>query len=360
MLVLMTLTHLPTRLSDPAGQPLGFVSAAEGFVALSAFMAGWVYSELARRRGKRAMWRAFQLRAAKIYLCHVGLLLFLFTVIAALGLRVDQSAIKDLIAFFLDDPWVGLRTGLLLLYNPPLLDILPLYVLFMLLSPAVLALAMQFGWRALMAASLALWLGAQFGLGQELYELVAAPSRLKVPLEQTGAFDPLAWQFLWMFGLCAGAAGADTAAPAPRWLVRMALTVALIGFAWRHVQGQTPFAHWIGLNALFDKWQLGPLRLVNFLALLVLLLHWGPAVLRWRPRWPVLETLGAASLPVFCTHLVMVLLALALFGASRPERPLALDAALLVATFAALWAVARAVQLHDGERQAPLVSGSAR
>jgi len=57
---------------------------------------------------------------------------------------------------------------------------------------------------------------------------------------------------------------------------------------------------------------------------------------------------------------VMVLLALALFGASRPERPLALDAALLVATFAALWAVARAVQLHDGERQAPLVSGSAR
>ena len=31
MLVLMTLTHVPTRFSSPAGQPFGYVSAAEGF-----------------------------------------------------------------------------------------------------------------------------------------------------------------------------------------------------------------------------------------------------------------------------------------------------------------------------------------
>src|SRR5215831_9237835 len=42
MLVLMTLTHMPTRFSDPLGQPLGFVSAAEGFVFLSAFLAAYV------------------------------------------------------------------------------------------------------------------------------------------------------------------------------------------------------------------------------------------------------------------------------------------------------------------------------
>lgn len=40
MLVLMTLTHLPTKLADPLGQPLGYVSAAEGFVLLSACRAG--------------------------------------------------------------------------------------------------------------------------------------------------------------------------------------------------------------------------------------------------------------------------------------------------------------------------------
>ena len=35
MLVLMTITHVPTRFTDPVGQPFGFVSAAEGFVLLS-------------------------------------------------------------------------------------------------------------------------------------------------------------------------------------------------------------------------------------------------------------------------------------------------------------------------------------
>ena len=67
MLVLMTLTHLPTRFADPAGQPFGFVSAAEGFVMLSAFMAGLVYSAKARRDGDAVMQQAFLMRALKIY-----------------------------------------------------------------------------------------------------------------------------------------------------------------------------------------------------------------------------------------------------------------------------------------------------
>ena len=51
MLVLMTLTHLPTRLTNPFGQPFGYVSAAEGFVLLSGYMAGLVYGRLAFRQG---------------------------------------------------------------------------------------------------------------------------------------------------------------------------------------------------------------------------------------------------------------------------------------------------------------------
>ena len=55
MLVLMTVTHLPTRLTDPLGQPFGFVSAAEGFVLLSAFVAGLVYSRISYNRGVDSM-----------------------------------------------------------------------------------------------------------------------------------------------------------------------------------------------------------------------------------------------------------------------------------------------------------------
>ena len=58
-----------------------------------------------------------------------------------------------------------------------------------------------------------------------------------------------------------------------------------------------------------------------------------------RQRW--LETLGSASLPVFCAHLVLVLVVLAGLGA-KYDRPWGVDLALLVASFAALYAVARA------------------
>ena len=65
MLVLMTITHLPTRLAYPLGQPFGFVSAAEGFVLLSAYMAGRVYSAKADAQGPEAMKNAFFNRALK-------------------------------------------------------------------------------------------------------------------------------------------------------------------------------------------------------------------------------------------------------------------------------------------------------
>ena len=93
MLVLMTLTHLPSRLTDPLGQPLGWVSAAEGFVLLSGFTAGLVYSRLARERGVAAMERAFWTRAFKVYLAQAATLLLLFTVITAVGLRIDLKTI---------------------------------------------------------------------------------------------------------------------------------------------------------------------------------------------------------------------------------------------------------------------------
>ena len=347
MLVLMTLTHMPTRFATPASQPFGYVSAAEGFVFLSAFMAGWVYSDLARRRGRAAMWRAFEWRAFKIYLCQAALLLFLFTVIANLGIKVEQPAVTNLISFYLDDPWLAARAALVMLYNPPLLDILPMYVLFMLLSPFVLTHAMRRGWAGWLAASLLLWLLAQFGAWQELYAVMQAHSGLRrIPFTQTGAFDPLAWQFVWMFGLCLGAGGvkvaldADGAAHFPRWLLALAVGIEATGFAWRHWQGQTPFLVWRDLNVWFDKWHLGPLRLLNLLALIVLTLHFGPALLAWKPRWRWLEVLGTSSLSIFCAHLVLVLLALVLFGASDPARPVWLDVALLAGSFALLWALA--------------------
>lgn len=352
MLVLMTLTHVPTRFSSPAGQPLGFVSAAEGFVFLSAFMAGLVYTRRALADGPGRMRRAFLQRVLRIYLSQAALLAFLFSTVALLGLVLAQPAITNMVSYFLEHPGHAVAASLLLLYNPPLLDILPMYVLFMLASSLFLDIGLKRGFAPLLAISLALWLGAQFGLGHALYAAVEDATDLVVPAQQTGAFTVLAWQFLWMFGLWLGASQArDEPLPAmPGWLVGAAAAWALVCLVWRHAVGQVPFpAHGgaEGLNVLFDKWSLGPLRLLDFLALVVLALRFGPWLMAKLPRLRPLEVLGTASLPVFCAHLAIALLALALLGEAGPERPWAADVLLLTGTFAALYATALVSQAID-------------
>ena len=344
MLVLMTLTHLPTRLTTPTGQPFGFVSAAEGFVLLSAFMAGMVYSRLAQKKGIDAMRAALWKRAFKVYACQAATLIFLFTVIAAVGVRVDQPAVKDLMSFYLAEPWTALVTGLLLIYEPPLLDILPIYILFMLATPWVMSYALKNGWRALMAGSVVLWVLAQFGLGRWVYDSAVAVTGLSVPFHETGSFVTFSWQLLWMLGLWMGASrSAEKPTPFvfPGWIVTFAVVAAIIGFAWRQWEGQAPFGNRDNLNLLFDKWSLGPLRLLDLFALMVVTIRFGPWLRERIPRLRWLEAMGAASLPVFCAHLVVVLLTLTLFGSDPTRHAWWVDGLLLIGCFGILYSVAR-------------------
>lgn len=357
MLVLMTVTHLPTRLTDPLGQPFGFVSAAEGFVLLSAFVAGLVYSRISRNQGVEAMRKAFWRRALKVYLSQAATLLFVFTVITAVGLHIDQPAVKNLLSFYLANPHEGFIYSLLLIYEPALLDILPMYIFFMLLSPWVLAFALRHGWVGVMVASATLWALAQFGLSEWLYGLAVRHLGLPVPFHEMGAFNAFAWQFLWFSGLWIGAGrNAPDAQPLrfPRWLVALAVAGTLYGLYWRHhgINGQAPFGGDVELNLLFDKWQLGPLRIVNLVALGIVAVRFGPAFMRRIPRLHWLEELGRASLPVFCAQLVAVLSVLAIYGDSQTARPWWGDGLLLAVVFGGLYGVARLTLWWEGRRKA--------
>lgn len=243
----------------------------------------------------------------------VAALLFLFTVIALLGLTVDQPAVKNLMSFYLQHPFTGLLAGVALVYQPRLLDILPLYILFMLISP---------------------WILAQFGTTLALYDLIVRNTGLPVPFNETGAFDTMAWQLVWMLGLWMGCSTvvAPQAMPPqarfPGWLVGVALCITLVTLVWRHVAGQVPTVHHPDINLLFDKWLLGPLRLINLLALIVVTVRFGPWLAQRLPRLHALEAMGRSSLPVFCAHLAAVLVVLALFG--DPLRPWWEDAAVVL------------------------------
>lgn len=357
MLVMMFTTHLPTRFSDKFGQPFGYVSAAEGFVMLSAFMAGLIYTGRAQKAGIPAMQKAFFRRVATVYACHATLLLFLFSAIALLGLKLDQPALTNLIAFYLSDPWAALPGALLLIYNPPLLDILPLYILLLFASPFVLAHAMRHGWTGVFVVSVALWACGQFPLSQVMYEALAHHTGLRVPYGETGSFETLSWQFLWLFGLWMGAATAqgrlDHRKPFPQPVLAAAVLVVLVCLLWRHMAGQIPVPGQAEslINQLFDKWKLGPLRMLNLFALLVVIMHFGPRLSERLPRIGFLEKLGSASLPVFCMHLVVVLVALSVAGEYQPGRPLLLDMLLMAAGLAALYATALVTLYIDREEQ---------
>lgn len=346
MLVLMTLTHMPTMYSLPSGQPFGFVSAAEGFVFLSAFMAGRVYGGRARRDGLPAMQSAFHSRALKLYLCQFGLLLLAFTLIAWLGVHNRQGGVTGLLEFFFIDPSTAVVGAALLIYNPPLLDILPLYIALMLLSPWLLRRGLQQGWRGVLTVSALLWLAQQWGLGQALHELTGRLIDFPVPYKDMGAFHWLAWQALWVAGLWLGA----RRQPLPRfpwWLLVPAALYALGMLLWRHMVGQDPMPGVPAVGQLLDKWSLGPLRVLNFASVFVLLVSAGPWLRRVLPRPRPLELLGRNSLSVFCAHIVIALFTLAFFGSTQVIRPWSTDAALLAGAFAGLFAVAMAVETRE-------------
>jgi len=85
----------------------------------------------------------------------------------------------------------------------------------------------------------------------------------------------------------------------------------------------------------------------------IVAVRFGPAFMRRIPRLQWLEDLGSASLPVFCAHLVAVLLVLAVYGDSQTARPWWGDVALLAAVFGWLHGVARATLWWDGRRKPP-------
>lgn len=346
MLVLMTLTHMPTMYSLPSGQPFGFVSAAEGFVFLSAYMAGRVYGARARRDGLDAMQAAFHARALKLYLLQLALLLLAFTLIAWLGVYNRQGGVTGLLEFFFIDPHAAVVGAALLLHNPPLLDILPLYIGLMLLSPWLLRLGLQRGWQGVLTVSALLWLAEQWGLGHALYELAVALTGLPIPYKDMGAFHGWAWQALWVVGLWLGA----RQKPLPRvplWLLVLAALYASGMLLWRHMAGQDPMPGVPAVGLLLDKWSLGPMRVMNFASVFLLLVSAGPWLRAVLPRLLPLELLGRHSLAVFCAHIVIALFTLAFFGSTEVIRPWTTDAGLLAAAFAGLLAVAMVAELRQ-------------
>jgi hypothetical protein len=344
-LVWMTLTHLPTRFADFVNQPLGFVSSAEGFVFISALLVGRLYIRdlvLNPANVRARLWK----RSLKIYAYHLLMLALAFTVVAGFAVHSHKSALTNLLTFYLAHPAVAILGSVLLLYCPPLLDILPMYVTFLFFTPVVLSAAVRWGWKRILAVSGLIWLMAQYGLRDVVHAWVVQVTHLNIPLQETGAFNLFAWQGVWVVGLWLGARSAtqtEVFRKVPGWLAALSAAACLffigIRFGWLgpHLTQQA-----LGLK--LDKWQIGPLRVINLVAFTTVI-YWARKYLVKIVSIEPFLTLGKASLKVFCAHIFFVFAGLALlygdFNAEGLDQLHGIPAiGLLAVTFTALIVVA--------------------
>ena len=340
MLVWITLTHLPTALSAYVNQPFGFVSAGEGFIFLSALFTGRIYFRVAQSKGYASMQQKLRRRTLRLYLYHGLLLSFAFLAAVPIASSGARPGLHNLLDFYFDaGPKRAVIDGALLLYRPPLLDILPMYIIFLIITPLALKLGQRWGWRFTLSGGFTLWLLAQFGLRQALWRFMNHQLGLSIPLNEMGAFDLWAWQLLWVVGLWMGVAWAKDELPltrVARQLTIPALIVVPVLLRMRYAIGS---GFELGsYEPYFDKWHLGVVRLIDFSAVAILLIrmrsYLKPVAIR------PLVLLGQSSLQVFCTHLFFCFAGLTLLGNASMLSG-AKQFALLATTLVAMWVTAK-------------------
>jgi hypothetical protein len=290
------------------------VSASEGFIFLSALFTGRIYFRLAQRGGYAAMRAKLLLRTLRLYGYHALLLGFAFLVAVPIAARGNRPQLYNLLDYyFAAGPKQAVTEAFLLIYRPPLLDILPMYILFLLMTPLVLILSRRFGWTPILAGSGTIWFLAHLGVREAEHEFVSRVLGTHIPINEMGSFDLWAWQFLWILGLWCGVRWAQGNLPVEEWSGRIVIPAAIL------VAVLLPLRYAVGrgvelgaFEPMFDKWHFGVVRLINFAAVAALLIRFQSLLkpLAVRP----LVMLGQASLQVFCVHLLFTFAGLTLLG----------------------------------------------
>ncbi len=314
VLVIMTSDHLPDNpLFSLGWQTFGYVSAAEGFVFLSGLVTGWVYGKVLLRRGKDALRHRAWRRAQDIYLTQLVSL----TAVLVLSGYGEHPLVAGFASFW--DAW---WRGAAMLYQPYLFGILPMYTIFLLLTPLVVRQMAEGRSRFVLAVSFALWTAAQFGIG--------TPPHDRHALNQIGYFNILAWQLLFVGGTYLGLHKAERRKlpiPSSRVLCLVSIACATVLLLLRHHLTPLGRMDLVDNTAALGAWRatLHPIRLLDFAVF---------AYLAWYvPRWVdeccenfltirFLRYIGRHSLQVFAWTILVTYMVLGergQWGAMAPQ-----------------------------------------
>jgi hypothetical protein len=311
---LIFLDHIPTNIVNWVTiRNYGFSDATEIFIFISGYTAAFVYSKAMHERGMVVAGARILKRAWQIYVAHI----FLFAIYMAEIAYVQQGSVNPVFAEemgaldFMNRPDETIIQALLLKFKPVYMDVLPLYIVLLLLFPPILWL-LQRSATAALGLSVLIYAGNwQFGWNFKSYP------------NGEWYFNPVAWQLLFVFGAWCALGGAQRLSrvlrsPTVTWIAVAYLVFAFaITMTWHFPRTNVLIPRWLGEWMYpIDKTNLDVLRFSHFLALAAITVRFVPY------DWPALKSkyfkpaimCGQHSLEIFCLgvflafagHFVMV------------------------------------------------------
>jgi len=294
------INHIPNNILNwVTTENYGFSDAADLFIFISGYTASFVYARIMLERGTLHASTRILKRAWQIFVAQVMLFCVYAAGIGYLALEYHDPNLDNVynIHLFFEHPVEMLVAMLTLKYKPLNMDVLPIYVLLMLVFPAILgALVRKPNW--VLAASIILY-------------VLARHFDWNLPSYPYGVwyFNPLCWQLLFVLGGWFALGGWSDLMP----LIR-SRTFLILGIAYLIFALIMTLAAWIPqLRAVLTDWlysafnpndktNVAPYRIVHLIIIVML-------VTRFLPRdWPGLEwrifrpaiLCGQQSLQTFC------------------------------------------------------------
>ena len=353
-LILIFVDHIPENiLSYFTIQAVEFFDAAEVFIFISGCTAALVYGQTLVSQGALYATARILGRAWQLYVAHIFLLVMFIAEVSYTVTTFNNPMYNDemRVGDFLNEPHVAIVKALLLQFQPTFLDILPLYILLLVIFPVVL-LGLRLRPLIVLVPSFLLYL------------LVQA-TNLSVPAYPEGHvwyFNPLAWQFVFIAGAALGFPGRHDRQWS-RWARRvlpLAVFFVAAGFAiklsWTIHGIWDPFPGLL-LKELWpvNKNNLSLIRVIPFfaaVAVVAIIIPANTAFLRSLAAKP-LVLCGQQSLEIFC--LGILLSALGHFVLSEYDSAISIQLLVNLAGILVMCLTARMLDWYKtmGRTQAP-------
>ncbi len=305
MLVLITINHFGGRIADFVWQPLGFVSDAEGFIFISGFVFALVYSKYLVDRKlfiKKTIHRCFT-----IYKYHF--LLVLGIPLTGMLIPAYSQCWGNAINFFNVCTFFKYCLATIpMIYQPYLMDILPLYIILILLACPFLILLHKGKESLALALVFSLWVIGQF------INPVALLCRHLFHAYTSMSFNVFLWQLVFMTGIYLGykkKVGQEIPFIKSRTIKTLLVFIFVVCMVLRH-WGRINEPLSAFLLAITNREFMSLIRVIDFFAVLYVI----SAILKPIPvkyGIPGLGYLGKHSLQVFAFHIAFSYLVMAPF-----------------------------------------------